>query len=214
MRYKTRCKARSLCYVGGAVSRRPACLANVRACAAVAAAVFATSGCGGGQRQDARDNRGVYLLDVARAQFPPRQRIGRRSVFVIAIRNTGDATIPNLVVTLHGFTRRASNFRDANPTVSLWTIDHPPPGSETAIQDTWAAGALRPGERVTLRWRVTAIVAGTHTLSYSIAPSLQGGARAQLAGGGAPRGMLTIDVDAKSAIARVDPRTGRIIRDE
>jgi hypothetical protein len=98
--------------------------------------------------------------------------------------------------------------------VSLWTIDQPPPGSQTAIEDTWTAGALRPGRRATLRWRVTPIVAGTHALSYSIAPSLLGSARAQLAGGGVPRSTLTVKVDAKPAIARVDPRTGRVVRDE
>ncbi|MDX6705743.1 MAG: hypothetical protein QOI48_1589 [Solirubrobacteraceae bacterium] len=188
---------------------------NVCACAAVAAAVVGAIGCGGGgERQDASDAGGRYVVDVERAQFPARQRIAQRSSFVITIRNAGHATIPNLAVTLRGFTRRASNSRDANASVSLWTIDQPPPGSQTAIEDTWDAGALRPGRRATLRWRVTPIVAGTHALSYSIAPSLLGSARAQLAGGGVPRSTLTVKVDAKPAIVRVDPRTGRVVRDE
>jgi len=73
---------------------------------------------------------------------------------------------------------------------------------------------LSPGERATLRWRVTPIVAGTHALSYSIAPNLQGSARTRLAGGGAPRGTLTVNVAAKPARTRVDPRTGRVVRKE
>jgi hypothetical protein len=186
----------------------------VRACATVAAAALAAAGCGGGERQDANDGRGTYTVDLERAQFPARQRIAQRSIFVISVRNAGDTTIPNLAVTLHGFTTRTAGSRDANPSVSLWTIDAAPAGTQTAIEDTWAAGALRPGRRATLRWRVTAIVAGTHALNYSIAPSLQGRARALLAGGGAPRGRLTVNVVAKPARARVDPRSGRVIRDE
>jgi hypothetical protein len=180
----------------------------------VAAAVLAAAGCGGGQRQDANDARGTYTVDLERAQFPARQRIAQRSTFVISVRNAGDTTIPNLAVILHGFTTRTAGSRDANPSMSLWTIDAAPAGTQTAIEDTWAAGALPPGQRATLRWLVTPVVAGTHTLNYSIAPNLQGRARALLVGGSAPRGRLTVTVVAKPSPARVDPRSGRVIRDE
>lgn len=180
----------------------------------MAASVLAAAGCGAEQRQDADNRHGTYTVDLERAQFPARQRIAKRSTFVITVRNAGDATIPNLAVTLHGFTRRTGSSRDASPSASLWIIDAPPPGAQTAIEDTWAAGALQPGERATLRWRVTPIVAGTHVLNYSIAPSLQDRARARLAGGGASRGTLTVDVQAKPAPSRVDPHTGRVIRPE
>jgi hypothetical protein len=186
----------------------------VRACTAVAAAALVAAGCGGGERHHAGEADGPYRVDLERAQFPVRQRIAERSTFLITVRNAGDRTIPNLSVTLHGFSRRTSSSRDADPEISLWTLDQPPAGSGTAVQDTWAAGALKAGKRVNLRWRVTAIVAGTHTLSYSIAPSLRGNARAQLAGGGPPRGTLTVMVDAKPALARVDPRSGGVIREE
>ena len=176
--------------------------------------MLAAGGCGGGQRQDANDPHGTYMVDLERAQFPSSQRIAKRANFVITVRNVGDATIPNLAVTLHGFTRRTGSSRDASPSASLWIIDAPPPGAQTAIEDTWAAGALQPGERATLRWRVTPIVAGTHVLNYSIAPSLQDRARARLAGGGASRGTLTVNVLAKPAPSRVDPHTGRVIRPE
>lgn len=180
----------------------------------MAAALLGAAGCGAGQRQDANDRQGTYTVDLERAQFPARQRIAQRSTFVITVRNAGDATIPNLAVTLHGFTRRTGSSRDANPSASLWIIDAPPRGTQTAIEDTWAAGVLPPGERATLRWRVTPIVAGTHALNYSIAPNLQGSARARLAGGGPPRGTLTVDVVAKPSRTRVDPRTGRVVRKE
>jgi hypothetical protein len=55
---------------------------------------------------------------------------------------------------------------------------------------------------------------GPHTLTYSVAPSLSGSARVQRAGGGPPGGKLTVKVAAEPASARVDPRSGRVIRDE
>lgn len=176
---------------------------------------LAAAGCGGGQRQDANDGgRGPYVIDLERAQFPARQRLARRCTFVITVRNAGEATIPNLAVTLRGFTRRTSSPRATTPSVSLWTIDRSPHGRNTAIEDTWAAGALAPGKRASLRWQVTPIVAGTHVLSYSIASSLQGSGRMQRAGGGAPRGALTVRVDGKPPSTRVDPQSGRVVRDE
>jgi len=107
----------------------------VCACATVAAALLGAAGCGAGQRQDANDRHGTYTVDLERVQFPASQRIAQRSTFVITVRNAGDATIPNLAVTLHGFTKRTGNSRDANPSASLWIIDAPPAGTQTAIED-------------------------------------------------------------------------------
>ena len=198
------------------MTSRPARPANVRACAVVSAALLATTGCGGGERQDAdaAGSDGPYTLDIEGPRFPASQRIAQRSTFVISVRNAGDTTIPDLAVTLRGFARVQANSSNADPRVSLWTIDQAPPGTTTAIADTWAAGALKPGERATLRWQVTPIVAGTHELRYSVAPSLQSSAPPRVAGGRAASGTLTVDVDARPAFARVDPRTGHVIREE
>jgi hypothetical protein len=188
--------------------------ANLRAFAAFAAAAlaFAVTGCGGGERRDAGAGGGPYSIDIVRAQFPARQHLAEKPAFVMTIRNTGDSAIPNLAVTLHGFSERTGASTQADPRTLVWLIDDEPPGAVTAIEDTWAAGRLAPGASTTLRWHVTPVLAGTHRVDYVVAADLAGTARTSVAGGGRPRGAITVRVDGRPAQARVDPRTGRVIR--
>jgi hypothetical protein len=60
---------------------------------------------------------------------------------------------------------------------------------------------------------VTPVRAGTHKLDYAVAADLAGGGSTRARGGARPRGSLTVRVDATPAFARVDPRTGRVIRE-
>jgi hypothetical protein len=175
--------------------------------------VFGAAGCGGGERRDAGVAGGTYTVDIVRAQFPARQHLADKPAFVMTVRNAGDRTIPDLAVTLHGFTARSGGATQADARELVWLIDAEPPGTETAIEDTWAAGALRPGASTTLRWQVTPVLAGTHELDYAVAADLAGGASTRARGGERPRGRLTIRVDAKPAFARVDPRTGAVVRE-
>jgi hypothetical protein len=188
---------------------------NLRAYAAFGAAALAlaTAGCGGGERRDADAGDGPYTVDVARAQFPQRQHVGARTTLAVTVRNTGEDTIPALAVTVHGFSERSGDAAQADARSAVWLVDEEPPGATTAIEDTWATGALAPGRATTLRWQVTPVLAGTHKLDYAIAGDLAGGAETRVAGGGRPRGSLTVRVDAKPAQARVDPRTGAVIRE-
>jgi hypothetical protein len=188
-------------------------LPNLRACAAAAAAVLAFAGCGG-ERRDADAPKGTYTVAVKRATFPSEQHLAQRSALVIAVRNAGEETIPNLSVVVRGFTDRMGGARNADPTRDLWIIDRGPAGAATAFADTWAAGRLAPGDTATLRWDVTPVVAGRHELTYAVAPALAGSARAQLAGGREPQGTLAVRVLEKPAQARVDPRTGGVQRQE
>jgi hypothetical protein len=174
---------------------------------------FASAGCGGGERRDAGAADGVYTVDIVRAQFPARQHLADKPAFVMTVRNTGDRTIPNLAVTLHGFSERTGDAAQADARTLVWLIDDEPPGTVTAIEDTWTAGALRPGASTTLRWQVTPVLAGTHKVDYAVAADTVGSARISAAGGARPRGSLTVRVDAKPPFARVDPRTGRVIRE-
>jgi hypothetical protein len=182
---------------------------NLCASAAAAIAALAMTACGSG-RADSVASHGPYTVQVVRASFAARQHIGQRSTVVITVRNTGTTTISDLTVTLGGFTQRTRDGIDR----PLWIVDAPPRGTVTAIDDTWAAGALAPGRQATLRWSVTAAVAGTHELRYAIAPAVGGGESATLAGGGPARGTLPARVSARPAQARVDPRTGAVIRRE
>lgn len=197
-------------YVGAALRRAQA---NLCACAA-AAAVLVLAACGGDERRDADSRDRTYTVDVERAAFLPRQRLAQRSALVIAVRNASDAAIPNLAVTVRGFTDRSGGPREADLGRDLWIVDRGPSGARTAFADTWTAGRLAPGDTATLRWEVTPVVAGTHELRYEIAPAVAGGARARLQGGGAAGGSLRVRVTPEPAQARVDPRTGDVRRQE
>jgi len=198
------------CYVARAVTR-PARTAKLGACAALAAALTAVGGCGDDRQAD--DASGTYDVVVESVAFAARQRLAERNSFVLRVRNAGERTIPNLVVTLRGFSDGAGADRSA-PRRNVWLIDEPPAGTTTSIDDTWAAGALAAGATRTLRWVVTPVVAGTHALSYAIAPGLSGDGRVQRAGRDDGAGdTLTVRVADRPAKARVDPRSGRVLRE-
>jgi hypothetical protein len=203
---------RGLWYVAAAVWSGPA---NLRAGAVVVAAslLVGAAGCGGDERRDAGVSDRTYTVDIVRASFPERQHLGDTPAFVLTVRNGGDATIPNLVVTLHGFAERSGEASQADPRELVWLVDEPPPGTETAIEDAWAAGPLEPGHEVTLRWRVTPLLTGAHVLDYAVAADLAGAARTRVAGGGRPRGSIAVRVGDGPPRAHVDPRTGRVIRE-
>lgn len=133
---------------------------------------------------------------------------------MIAVRNSGAQPIPNLAVTVRGFDTRSGDPRAADAGRDLWIVDRGPAGARTAFEDIWAAGRLEPGRTAKLRWEVTPVVAGTHELTYEIAPAIAGGARLELRSGGRARGSLTVRVTRAPARARVDPRTGRVVRQE
>ncbi len=197
-------------YVGAALTRARATL---RSSAVAATAALAVAGCGG-ERRDAGVADRTYTVTVERASFPLRQRLARRNSLVLRVRNAGDETIPNLVVTLRGFTDRKGGARNADPTRDLWIVDSAPAGAGTAFEDRWSAGPLEPGRTQTLRWDVTPVVAGRHVVTYAIAPTTSGPARVQLAGGGEAQRSLTVRVTDKPATSRVDPRTGEVRRKE
>ncbi len=193
----------ALCYVGAAVEGG---FANLRPLVVVAAATLLLGGCGddGDSGDDAK-----YTVEIVRAEFPTLQRLAEQSTLQIAVRNIGDDAIPNLAVTLHGLGERAAD----NPRGSLWVIDVPPRGAVTASTDTWTAGRVEPGATATLRWVVTPIQPGNRVLSYDVDGGLKGDVGATLADGGQPRGSISVRVTDKAPKARVDPRTGEVIRD-
>ena len=177
--------------------------------------MLALAGCGSGEeRRDAGVTKRTYAIALERALFAPRQRLAQRNALVISVRNAGERAIPNLTVTVRGFTDRSGGPRDADLGRDLWIVDRPPAGAATAFEDVWASGRLEPGRTATLRWEVTPVVAGTHELTYEIAPAAAGRGRVELAGGAEPRGSLTVRVTGKPARARVDPRTGGVVRQE
>jgi hypothetical protein len=180
---------------------------------AASAATLAVAGCGGGERQDAAEPSGTFEVDVVRASFPTKQHLAQSERFVIAVRNSGEKTVPNVAVTVSSFAERSEQAGLADPERAVWIIDDSPRGGQTAYTNTWALGRLAPGRTRRFVWRVTAVQAGTHTVKWQVAAGLNGKAKATLSGNRAPAGSVTVDVSDKPGQARVDPKTGKVVRE-
>jgi len=180
---------------------------------AASVTAVAVGGCGGGKRQDADEPSGTFRVAVVKASFPSKQHLAQPERFVIAVRNTGHETVPNVAVTVDSFAARSEQAGLADPERAVWIIDSSPRGGDTAYTNTWALGRLAPGQTRRFVWRVTAVQAGTHTVKWQVAAGLNGKAKATLVGNRAPAGSVTVDVSSKPAQAHVDPKTGRVVRE-
>jgi hypothetical protein len=180
---------------------------------AASAAALALAGCGGGERQDAAEPSGTFEVDVVSASFPTKQHLAQPERFVIAVRNSGEKTVPNVAVTVSSFAERSEQAGLADPERAVWIIDDSPRGGQTAYTNTWALGRLAPGQTRRFVWRVTAVQAGTHTVKWQVAAGLNGKAKATLSGNRAPAGSVTVDVSDKPGQAHVDPETGKVVRE-
>jgi hypothetical protein len=174
-------------------------------------------GCGGGERQDANEPSGDFKVDVTKASFPATQKLAKQSDIVIAVKNTGNKTVPDIAVTLHGLDYEVANKSVADPSRPMFVIngvpksigsfneskEAAPQGGQTAYVDTWALGPLAPGKEQTFRWTVTAVHAGPYKLSYAVAGGLNGKAKAVNASGQTPRGLFSGTVSGKPPQTRV-----------
>jgi len=177
-----------------------------------AASALAVAGCGGGPRQDASEPSGVFRVAVVDARFPARQRLSSPERFVIAVKNTGTQTVPNVAVTVDSFAATSDQAGLASGQRPVWVVDDGPAGGTTAYTNTWALGALPPGHVRRFVWHVTAVAPGTHTVKWQVAAGLNGKAKATFAGNRAPTGTFTVDVSDKPAESHVDPKTGAVVR--
>jgi hypothetical protein len=202
----------TLCYVPPAVGGSGPFARRVGVPCAIGAAL-AVAGCGGGTRQDAHEPSGSFQVAIVRASFPARQHLAKQERFVIAVRNTGSKAVPNVAVTVDSFASRSQQAGLADPSRAVWIIDDGPRGGDTAYDSTWALGRLEPGQTRRFVWRVTAVQPGTHTVKWQVGAGLNGKAKATLAGNRAPSGSITVDISDKPAQARVDPKTGAVVRE-
>jgi hypothetical protein len=189
---------------------------------AFALAVLTAAGCGGGERQDANEPSGTFRVDVVKATFPAKQRLADQAELRIEVRNAGRKRIPNVAVTVESDeadqTAAAAAFAEASEEQGLadssrpvWILDAGPRGGVTAYTNTWALGAMKPGQTKTFVWKVTAVKPGVHAIKYKVAAGLNGKAKAVLAGGNQePTGAFTINVSGKPADARVG-NNGQVI---
>lgn len=203
---------RALCYVRASMRGSAAYVRWVAP--AALASLLALSGCGDGdgERQGADDQAGTYTVDVVTASFPRRQQLAKTQTLRVTVRNAGTETIPGLAVSLEGINRLDEQPGIADPQQPVWIVDDAPRAGVTAYVATWSLGALAPNEQQEYVWRMTPVVAGTHTLRWRVAGNLTGSAKAQLADGGVPEGAFTVRVRSAPRQTRVNPQTGRIAR--
>jgi hypothetical protein len=83
-------------------------------------------------------------------------------------------------------------------------IEEEPRNSTTAFTNTWAVGSVPAGETRTLRWKVTALRAGTYTLRWQVAAGLDGKAKAELGDGDPARGEFVAQVSDKARPFKLD----------
>ena len=200
-------------YVRAAVRAR-----STHAGSAVAAiALAALAGCGGGDPQDANEPEGDFEVEVVSATFPEKQKLGKSSDFEITVRNAGEEAVPNLAVTVTGFSFRSEEPGLADSSRPRFALDGRPQevggfpeareagpeGCETAYVNTWACGPLEPDEEISLRWSVTAVASGPYKIDYRVAAGLDGKAKAVLAGGSPAVGTLAGTISDKANHTRI-----------
>jgi hypothetical protein len=168
------------------------------------------AGCGGDdERQDANEPEGQYKVEVVSAAFPEKQKLAKRSVLEIVVRNADTKDVPNVAVTLKGLDRRKDDPDLADQRRPVFVVNgqfkefgniedaqaKTPNGVENPTYvDTWSLGPLKPGQSKSFKWDVTAVQAGPYELTWAVAAGLDGKAVAVDAGGKTPEGVFTGEV--------------------
>jgi hypothetical protein len=190
------------------------------------------AGCGGGGggevgEQFDNESAGDYPVEVIEADFPSKQVIARQYDLVIAVRNSGEKTIPAMSVTLDvpgkGSTL-AFAYRDrqqglAQPQRPIWVLEEGWPkladtvgrgGTATANRRTFNFGEVEPGDTANMVWKVTAVKPGAHLLSYQVAAGLGGDSNAVDASGETPKGVLPARISDVPIMTKIDKK-GNIV---
>jgi hypothetical protein len=173
------------------------------------AVIVLVSGCGG-TAQDAHEPKGSFDVQVMHASFPSSQAVARASEMKLEVRNSGSRAVPNLAVTVNSFGYLSDYPKLAARLRPIWIVDQGPgagsqfpiqtesfdnPGGDvTATSNTWAGGALAPGQARTFVWHVTPVKSGDYTIDYSVAAGLNGKAHAVISSGATPGGHFTVHV--------------------
>jgi hypothetical protein len=147
---------------------------------ALLTAALALAGCGG-ETQDADEPEANYELEIVDASFASSQQVARQHEMAIEVRNAGEEQVPNVALTVRGFTAERQRAGLADASRPIWIVDSEPRGGFTAHTNTWALGPLPAGESRTFRWRLTAVQPGRHDITYRAEAGLHGKARARLA---------------------------------
>ena len=221
---------------GGRGMFTPALSWRSRSCGIIAGvgASGLLAACGSGASQATNEPHGDFPVRVSVASFPAAQRLAQREHLVIAVRNTGQRTLPDVAVTIcnvscaypappgegtsaGAFATTIAGTDLANPSRPIWIVQRNPGpcgfscrnGGEgaaaTAYSNTWALGPLKAGRTARFDWAVTPVSAGRHVVAWEVAAGLNGNARAVVAGGGRPHGTFAVHVSSAPARTHVGP---------
>ena len=197
-----------------------------RSCAILGAlgASLALAACGSGARQDANEPNGNFQV-AASAHWITSQSLSQHTQLQITATNTGKSKVPNIAVTItdghlgtsaQAFQERLNMPGLASESRPVWIVDQAPgpcgyscqtggPGAAvTAYANTWALGALAPGQTATFDWHLTAVASGTHLVNWRVAAGLNGKAKAVTSAGGPPQGSFTVNIAQAPAQAYVN----------
>ncbi|MBK5110237.1 MAG: hypothetical protein JJE10_02590 [Thermoleophilia bacterium] len=195
-------------------------------------ALAMSSGCGTDEvgAQYANEPAGEYPVEVVRASFKPRQTVSETYDMKLAVRNTGDETIPAMS-TVIGLPGRGSTlaFAYADPQPGLaydqrpvWVLEEGYPrragrvtprvngGTGTSSERTFNFGRVEPGETAGMVWRVTAVRPGAYEVSYEISAGLGGDAVAVDNSGEQPAGLLPARITDLARLTQVNEK-GQVV---
>jgi hypothetical protein len=184
------------------------------------------AGCGGGTRQDASEPEGHFPVEISKAEFPTRQRLADPVKLVLAVKNTGQQTVPDLAITIHTDPNAQRPFgvvsndpREANQTRPVWVLEHgfpqlagasAPAGAQTANANTFQFGPLAPAESREAIWQLSPVRPGTYTLTYEVAAGLTGRADAVTEDGSVPTGRFLVRISGAPPKAGIG-KGGKVI---
>lgn len=198
-------------------------------------AVLFAAGCGGDDDggQFANQATGDFDVEVIDAEFKPVQTIAETYDLTIAVRNSGDETIPGINVDINlpgeGSTL-AFAYADKQPGLAMnqrpvWVLEegYPkladttgPGGATTTNKRTFDFGELKAGDTANMVWRVTAVRPGRYELSYQVSAGLGLDTKAVDQDGETPGGILPVritdlarltEINEKGQVVPVSPET-------
>ena len=173
--------------------------------------------CGSSTSSDSNEKAGTYKVAVTDASFPTKQFIGQTSLMQIDVKNTGDKTVPTLIVTVDVEGEEGKEARIpfaihdpqaglAGPDRPVWVLaatyprlvgSSEPGGAETSNAKTYSFGPLEPGKSVEAVWKLSAVRAGKYTIGYEVGAGLNSEAKAKTSSGVPPGGTFVADITTK-----------------
>ncbi len=188
------------------------------------------AGCGGDGdtgEQFANQPPGDYPVEVVAAGFPVKQTIAETYDLGLAVRNSGDETIPGMSVTIDlpgeastlAFAYRDDQLGLAQPQRPVWVLEEGYPklagtvgrgGAATANRRTFNFGEVEAGDTAAMIWRVTAVKPGRHRISYQLNAGLSGEAKALDESGEPAGGTLPAFISSQPILTRID-ENGKVV---